>query len=124
MDIKSRRRRRASSRLASSARAKFFEVFIGKVSDAAIERVGDFEVYGLRRFAEYLLSGEPEQLHVIHHVRLDHLDHFAPFLLGEILDALTGIVWEDDAQIEDLRITKQISKAEPRVELTISPLGP
>lgn len=36
------------------------------------------------------------------------------------LDALTGIVWEDDGQIEDLRIRKDYDKAKPRVEMTVS----
>jgi Holliday junction resolvase RusA-like endonuclease len=39
-----------------------------------------------------------------------------------LLDALTGILWVDDAQIEDLRITKHIDRANPRVELAAVPL--
>lgn len=35
-----------------------------------------------------------------------------------ILDALTGIVWEDDNQIIDLHITKHFDKQKPRAELT------
>jgi Holliday junction resolvase RusA-like endonuclease len=37
-----------------------------------------------------------------------------------VLDALTGIVWQDDSQIKSLTITKNYDKANPRVELTIS----
>lgn len=37
-----------------------------------------------------------------------------------LLDALTGIVWEDDGQIVDLHITKEFDKKAPRVEMTVS----
>ncbi len=36
-----------------------------------------------------------------------------------IFDALTGIVYEDDSQIETLTIRKHYDKANPRVELDI-----
>jgi crossover junction endodeoxyribonuclease RusA len=39
-----------------------------------------------------------------------------------LLDALTGIVWEDDGQIIDLHITKAYDKAAPRVEMEILPV--
>jgi len=39
------------------------------------------------------------------------------------LDALTGIVWADDGQIEDLRIRKAYDKANPRAELTVLPVA-
>jgi Holliday junction resolvase RusA-like endonuclease len=35
------------------------------------------------------------------------------------LDALTGILWEDDGQITDLHITKAYDKKEPRAELAV-----
>jgi len=37
-----------------------------------------------------------------------------------LLDALTGIVYEDDGQIDDLHITKSYDKENPRVELCIT----
>lgn len=36
-----------------------------------------------------------------------------------LLDALTGIIWEDDGQIVDLHITKAIDKERPRVDMTV-----
>lgn len=36
-----------------------------------------------------------------------------------LLDALTGIVWEDDSQVQDLRVIKAYDKARPRIELVI-----
>jgi crossover junction endodeoxyribonuclease RusA len=39
-----------------------------------------------------------------------------------LLDALTGIVWEDDGQIEDLRVRKGFDKKRPRVEIEVGPL--
>lgn len=36
-----------------------------------------------------------------------------------LLDALTGIIWEDDGQITDLHTRKFYDKAAPRVELSI-----
>ena len=38
-----------------------------------------------------------------------------------VLDALTGIVWNDDSQIEELRLLKRYDKARPRIEVTIRP---
>ncbi len=37
-----------------------------------------------------------------------------------LLDALTGIVWEDDGQIVELHTTKVFDKEKPRVEVTIA----
>lgn len=34
-----------------------------------------------------------------------------------VLDACTGIIWEDDCQIDELFITKEIDKKNPRIEL-------
>jgi Holliday junction resolvase RusA-like endonuclease len=38
------------------------------------------------------------------------------------LDALTGIVWEDDSQIAALHLRKAYDKARPRIELSLSEL--
>jgi Holliday junction resolvase RusA-like endonuclease len=35
------------------------------------------------------------------------------------MDALTGIVWEDDRQIEEATVMKRFDKANPRIEITI-----
>ncbi len=35
------------------------------------------------------------------------------------LDALTGILWEDDSQIQELNIRKDYDKERPRIELSI-----
>ena len=34
-----------------------------------------------------------------------------------LLDALTGILWEDDGQIADLHLSKHVDAKKPRVEL-------
>ena len=34
-------------------------------------------------------------------------------------DSLTGLIWEDDSQIEDLNIQKFVDKENPRIELEI-----
>lgn len=39
-----------------------------------------------------------------------------------LLDALTGILWEDDNQIEQLMIMKAVDKENPHVELRVWPL--
>lgn len=39
-----------------------------------------------------------------------------------LLDALTGIVWEDDGLITDLHIRKGYDNLQPCVEMTISPV--
>lgn len=36
-----------------------------------------------------------------------------------ILDALTGIVWVDDSQLQELHIYKDYDKEKPRIEITI-----
>jgi crossover junction endodeoxyribonuclease RusA len=40
-----------------------------------------------------------------------------------LLDALTGIVWEDDSQVQDLRIIKAHDKVQPRIELVIEAIA-
>lgn len=37
-----------------------------------------------------------------------------------LLDALTGIVWKDDGQIEQLMLTKQVDVNDPRIEMEIT----
>ena len=37
-----------------------------------------------------------------------------------LLDSLTGIVWEDDSQINEMRIIKDIVKENPRIEIYIT----
>lgn len=39
-----------------------------------------------------------------------------------VLDALTGLVYEDDSQIVELTITKGYNKERPRVDVTIEAL--
>jgi crossover junction endodeoxyribonuclease RusA len=39
-----------------------------------------------------------------------------------ILDALTGIVYEDDNQIDDLHIVRHHDPQQPRIVITVSPL--
>lgn len=39
-----------------------------------------------------------------------------------LIDSLTGILWLDDGQIESLHVRKGHDKANPRVELLLSPL--
>ena len=41
-----------------------------------------------------------------------------------LVDALTGILWEDDSQLVELLITKGLDKADPRVEVSVSPVTP
>ena len=41
--------------------------------------------------------------------------------LKALLDALNGVVWEDDGQIVDLHARKHFDKANPRVEMSVSP---
>jgi crossover junction endodeoxyribonuclease RusA len=38
------------------------------------------------------------------------------------LDALTGIVWQDDSQIADLRLRRGYDKQRPRIELAVTSL--
>ena len=37
-------------------------------------------------------------------------------------DACTGLVWEDDSQIEDLRLVKSYDKECPRIDVTVTRL--
>jgi Holliday junction resolvase RusA-like endonuclease len=39
------------------------------------------------------------------------------------MDALTGIVWEDDSQIEEARVLKRYDKECPRIEVEIHSLN-
>jgi len=38
------------------------------------------------------------------------------------MDALSGIVWEDDDQIDDAHVHKRHDKENPRIEIKVSPL--
>jgi len=40
-----------------------------------------------------------------------------------VLDALTGIVYVDDSQIDELHLYRHYDKAKPRIEVLISLLG-
>lgn len=40
-----------------------------------------------------------------------------------VLDSLNGIVYEDDSQIVDLRVTKSYKKDEPRTHISIVKIG-
>jgi crossover junction endodeoxyribonuclease RusA len=37
-----------------------------------------------------------------------------------ILDSCTGLLWDDDSQIQELTLRKFVDKADPRVELVIN----
>lgn len=39
------------------------------------------------------------------------------------MDALTGIVWEDDSQIEEAHVSKRYEKGNARIEITIRELS-
>lgn len=39
-----------------------------------------------------------------------------------LLDSLTGIVWEDDVQIQTMRVSKWIDQENPRIEIEIEKL--
>lgn len=41
-----------------------------------------------------------------------------------VLDALNGIIWKDDDQVDELHIFKQKEPTNPGVEITISPVPP
>jgi crossover junction endodeoxyribonuclease RusA len=38
-----------------------------------------------------------------------------------VLDALTGIVYEDDSQIDELHLYRRYDKQNPRIEIVLSP---
>lgn len=51
----------------------------------------------------------------------DHRKHDVDNIKG-LLDALTGIVWQDDGQIVELRTRKCVGQDQPRVEMVITPV--
>src|SRR3990167_11054997 len=48
--------------------------------------------------------------------RVHDIDNYGKILL----DSLTGIVWEDDKQIQKMLVTKNYSKENPRIEIIIN----
>lgn len=52
------------------------------------------------------------------HVRHD-IDNYGKILL----DALTGIVWEDDSQIQSMSVSKWMDKENPRIEVVVNELN-
>lgn len=52
--------------------------------------------------------------------RKQDIDNFNKILL----DSLTGIVWEDDSQIEEMVVAKLYDKERPRIEIEINPCTP
>lgn len=43
------------------------------------------------------------------------IDNFGKILL----DSLSGIVWDDDSQIQEMTVSKWLDKGTPRIEITI-----
>lgn len=50
--------------------------------------------------------------------RKQDIDNFNKILL----DSLTGIVWEDDCQIEEMIVSKFYDKSNPRIEIEVTEL--
>jgi Holliday junction resolvase RusA-like endonuclease len=50
--------------------------------------------------------------------RKNDIDNFNKILF----DSLTGIVWVDDQQVQELTLSKRYDKDNPRIELTIKEL--
>ena len=40
-----------------------------------------------------------------------------------LFDAMNGLVWEDDVQIEEMTVMKRFDKENPRIELSVTPLN-
>ena len=41
-----------------------------------------------------------------------------------VLDALTGLAWDDDSQVHELHTERGVDRENPRTEITIEPRGP
>lgn len=41
-----------------------------------------------------------------------------------VLDALNGVIWADDAQVDGLRIVRSLDRKNPQTEVVITRLGP
>jgi Holliday junction resolvase RusA-like endonuclease len=50
--------------------------------------------------------------------RRQDIDNYSKVLL----DALTGTVWEDDSQVEELMVRRSYDKQNPRIELSVTEL--
>ena len=69
-----------------------------------------------QRPGEDLIVGEVRlTIHVYRPRRVGDLDNYAKV----VLDALNGIVWEDDKQIVELHMYRYEDKANPRLEILI-----
>ncbi len=45
--------------------------------------------------------------------------------LGKLVsDALNGVCWHDDSQVDDARVLKHLDAERPRTEITVEPLAP
>ena len=70
---------------------------------------------------QYKIKPKKENLHIEIHLyfgddRIRDWDNYHKISM----DALTGIVWEDDSQIQIATVEKHKDKLNPRIELTIS----
>ena len=69
------------------------------------------------QWKQEIISGEVEIAVKLHFKskRTHDIDNYTKILL----DALTGIIWEDDKQIQKMTISKQHSKENPSIEVEI-----
>ncbi len=81
------------------------------------------ESYTLQAMSQWkkkILTGPVEIEVTVYHGthRVSDWDNFHKLSM----DALTGIVWEDDSQIMDAHVHKRYCKEDPRIEIELSPL--